>query len=161
MKKAAASATAAATANADGIKNANEGQYSPAMCFIHKPLPEFRLAYNGYLNGQVESIGDVHVHYSCFGSSQNGFFEKVKVKGVSDIICGHQHGNNFTLKYENVRLTFALKTGELGGYYCDDNINLNGGTFFVLQDNLKVDIENIYVSESQFHFKKSNNKIFN
>lgn len=115
--------------NAEGIKAAS-GDYSCGICFFHLPLPEYRDAYRLYRSGDesVEAIGEVYVTYSLSGSSQNGFFEAAKSVGVTDIVCGHQHGNCFTLKYEGVRLTFALKTGEYGGCYSGDDVTLDGAT---------------------------------
>lgn len=142
--------------NAEGIKKANNGTYSSAMCFMHKPLPEYTYAYNKYLSGgDAEVIGDVYRHYSLSGSKQNGFFNVAKECGVLDIVCGHQHGNNFTLKYNDVRLTFALKTGQLGGYYNDGIVNLNGATSFVLGEN--VEIKNTYVGKDDFFITNDGN----
>ena len=94
--------------NADGIRASRGGEYAESICFFHKPIPEYADAYRLYrlVIGSIE-----------------GYFG-----GVTDIVCGHQHGNNFTLKYEGVRLTFALKTGKLGGYYSGDDITLDGAT---------------------------------
>ncbi len=147
--------------NAEGIKQANGGEYTSAMCFMHKPLPEYSVAYNKYRSGsaEAEAINDVHVHYSLSGTMQNGFFDAAKERGVLDVVCGHQHGNNFTIKYNGVRLTFATKTGELGGFYDDGIVNLNGATSFVLNDD-GVNINNIYVDRKQF-FINNNNNSFN
>lgn len=143
--------------NAEGIKQQNGGEYVNAMCFMHKPLPEYYKAYYKYRTGspEVEAIGDVHVHYSLNGTAQNGFFETAKQCGVLDVVCGHQHGNNFTIKYEGVRLTFATKTGQLGGYYNDGTINLNGATSFVLNDDIT--INNLYVGPDEFFITNNGN----
>ena len=116
--------------NAEGIRDFRGGEYAESICFFHKPIPEYADAYRLYRlgDGSVEAVGDVYVTYSLYGSEQNGFFEAAKSVGVTDIVCGHQHGNNFTLKYEGVRLTFALKTGKLGGYYSGDDVTLDGAT---------------------------------
>ena len=145
--------------NAEGIKNENGGDYVKGMCFLHKPLPEYYDAYRKFRNGnpEVEAIGDVEVHYSLNGSTQNGFFEVAKNCGVTDIVCGHQHGNSFTLKYDGVRLTFAVKTGELVGYYDDGTTNLNGASSFILKNNDEVEKRNIYVGSNQFHFDNLDN----
>lgn len=141
--------------NAEGIKHVNNNQYSKGMCFMHKPLPEYSTAYTQYKNNLVEAIGPVEVHYSLRGSEQNGFFDVAKERNVEDIVCGHQHGNNFTLKYEGVRLTFALKTGELVGYYDDGITNLNGATVFTLND--ETTISNVHVDSQRFHINGSDN----
>lgn len=144
--------------NADGIKEANGGQYSNSMCFLHKPIPQYAEAYYKINTSEVVIVGETpQVHYSLYGSLENGFFEMAKDIGVKDIVCGHQHGNRFTLQYQDVRLTFALKTGELVGYYDDGIINLNGATSFVLSGVEEVEIQNTYVGSEQFHFKNSDN----
>ena len=142
--------------NANGIKEVNGDEYVESMCFMHKPLPEYRSAFFDYVDGEAEAIGEVHIHFSLNGSTQNGFFEVAKSVNVVDIVCGHQHGNNFTIKYENVRLTFATKTGELATYYDDGDTNLNGGTIFKL-DGENTTIENIYVDRDKFHINGSDN----
>ena len=116
--------------NAEGIRSARGGEYAESICFFHKPIPEYADAYRLYRlgDGSVEATDGVYVTYSLYGSEQNGFFEAAKSVGVTDIVCGHQHGNNFTLKYDGVRLTFALKTGKLGGYYSGDDVTLDGAT---------------------------------
>ena len=116
--------------NAEGIRAARGGEYADSACFFHLPLPEYSKAYYAYLAGEggAEAIGDVYVTYSLYGSMQNGFFEQAKSVGVKDVVCGHQHGNCFTIKYDGVRLTFALKTGTRGGYYSGDGVTLDGAT---------------------------------
>lgn len=144
--------------NADGIKEANGGNYVEAMCFMHKPIPQYAEAYFKRNTYEVEIVGeDPIVSYSLYGSEENGFFDMAKSIGVTDIVCGHQHGNRFTLKYEGIRLTFATKTGELGGYYDDGTTNLNGATSFVLSGENDVETKNTYVGSNQFHFKNSDN----
>lgn len=132
--------------NAEGIKSANGGNYAEGICFLHKPLPEYAAAYRDYLSGAVatEKVCDVQVHFSLAGSRQVGFFQAAKGVGVTDFVCGHQHGNNFTLKYDGARLSFALKTGELGSYYADENVYLNGATAIRISGGVTT-IENYFV----------------
>ena len=132
--------------NAEGIKRANGGEYTEGMCFMHKPLPEYAAAYKGYLRGEVPAEGEVHVYYSLQGSLQNGFFLEAAERNVTDFVCGHQHGNSFTLNYNGVRLTFALKTGELGGCVKNEKVYLNGGTYFVLSGE-ETSVFNFFVGE--------------
>ncbi len=123
--------------NAEGLRAANGGEYPAGMCFFHKPTPEFAAAYVGYRKGNpaVEAIGEVYVNDSLSGSLQNGFFLAAKAVGATDLVCGHQHGNCFTLNYEGVRLTFALKTGDRAYYYSDETVTLDGATCFALDGN--------------------------
>ena len=136
--------------NAEGIKQANGGINTEGMVFLHKPVPEYRLAYQKYKAGEIEAIGDVFVTFSLSGSAQNGFFEAAKECGVTDIVCGHHHGNCFTLPYDGVRLTFALKSSELVSYYADENIYLNGGTTLTLNAS-STQITHHFVPRDKFH----------
>lgn len=137
--------------NAEGIKAAC-GYYPESLAFMHKPLPEYSLAYYDYRGGgETRAIGGVYVHYSLYGSAQNGFFDLAKSINVKDIVCGHQHGNNFTLLYRGVRLTFALKTDELGGFYEDENVYLNGAT--VLRIGQETAIESVFVDRYAYRIK--------
>ena len=142
--------------NAEGVKNLNGAEYSRGMCFMHKPISEYGSAYRNYQLGLAEAMGDVVVSYAVPMPGTSDLFVAAKNRGVVDIVCGHQHGNNFTIKHEDVRLTFALKTGELAGYYDDGEINLNGGTVFTLSSE-NVEISNLRVGSNQFHIKNSNN----
>lgn len=144
--------------NAEGIRANNGGEYTEGALFLHKPLPEYAEAYRKYRNGDptVEKINDMTVSYSLFGSLQNGFFDIAKDMGVKDVVCGHQHGNNFTLKYEGVRLTFATKTGQLVGYYDDGVTNLNGATFLTIIDE-ETKISNYYVPSGKYHITDDGN----
>lgn len=136
--------------NAEGLRSANSGEYTEGICFFHKPIPEFAAAYSGYRNGDasVEAIGDVWVTFSLSGSRQNGFFEAAKAVGVTDIVCGHQHGNCFTLKYEGVRLTFALKTGDRVSFYSDETVTLDGGTCLIL-DGGETRVETVFYNKKE------------
>lgn len=138
--------------NANKIKESNDGTFSEGMVFMHKPIPEYYDAYRAYLKGEIEAIGDIYVTYSLNGTRQNGFFDLCKEINVKDIIVGHQHGNLFTLPYEGVRLTFSLKTTELGGYYEDDKIYLVGATYLLL--NKDVEYKNYFVDKKKYGFKK-------
>lgn len=135
--------------NAEGIKQANGGTYSEGMVFLHKPLPEYAYAYHELTYDQKQEI-EPYFNYSISGSMQNGFFDMAKTKNITDIVCGHQHGNNFTLSYEGVRLTFALKTGELGGYIENDEVYLNGATYITLSS-ATTTINNYYVERGKYH----------
>lgn len=145
--------------NAEGIKSLNNGEYSDGMCFMHKPLPEYQLAYENYLVDESVAIGPVYRTYYIASKTPQPFFETAKNCGVADFVCGHQHGNSFTINYQNTRLTFALKTGELGGYFCgqygDEFVNLNGATYFTL--GATTQIQTIHVEPNQFHFNNSEN----
>lgn len=134
--------------NAEGIKQVNNNTFAEGMVFLHKPLPEFATAF---YDSSTEFLSPVYHYYSLSGSEQNGFFDMAKTKNVVDIVCGHQHGNCFSMKYNGVRLTFALKTDELGGYVDNDEIYLNGATYFTLSSTTT--INNCFAPKNKFHIK--------
>jgi len=135
----------------DGIKKSNNDEYSESMLFIHKPLPEY---YNAFNYG--EKIGESYYYCSMSGVYQTGFFDIIKERGMKNIICGHQHTNSMSYKYEGVTMTFALKTGELSFYYDDGTVNLNGATYLTISDT-NTTINNYYVLSNQFHIDGSEN----
>ena len=144
--------------NANGIKANNNNEYSEGIVYLHKPLPEYKEAYYKYMDGDtsIEKINDMTVSYSLNGSLQNGFFEIAKNMNVTDVVCGHQHGNNFTLKYEGVRLIFACKTDQLMGYYDDGVTNLNGATYLQVNRD-ETTVHNYYVPSGKYHITDDGN----
>ena len=70
----------------------------------------------------------------------NGFFAAVKEVGSTEnIICGHEHLNDFSIMYEGVRLTYTLKVGMGSG----SKSGMNGGTKITVSDT-GLSIEHLY-----------------
>ena len=68
-------------------------------------------------------------------------FERfVALGNLDSFIVGHDHLNNFCIKYNNVYLTYGLKTG-IGCYYEE---KLNGGTLLTYNSENDVSIRHIY-----------------
>ena len=68
-----------------------------------------------------------------FGCKDKAFFDLIKeLESTKNIICGHDHDNNYSLLYDGVRLTYAVKTGNAGYYPSDDLI---GFTSLTISDN--------------------------
>lgn len=113
----------------------NESKGAPApesALFIHIALPEYYIAYCEYLlSGKSEEYGffgemreDV-----CCSKKNSGMFDAIKEEGGTKFVfAGHDHVNYYSLIYEGVRLTYALKTGDR--CYADDDAN--GGTVFTI-----------------------------
>lgn len=132
---------------ADSIKEQTEA-YVPGMIFTHKELPEVYQAYRHYLQGTATAEGAVHVHYGFAGVTQTGFASLAKSKGVTDFLCGHEHGNTFTIVDGGARYTFCLKTGEYGGFYEDETVYLNGAT--VIRIGESTSIEHRFVTQEEY-----------
>ena len=133
-----------------GVKQA-EGSLPESFAFMHKPLPEYIDAYYSYQKHESgsEAQGEIYHYYYLGGSEQNGFFDFAKSINIKNIVAGHQHGNCFSIKYEDTWLTSSLKTGEFGGTIDNEKVYLNGATLFKLS-NHQVQIENIFVQKGQF-----------
>lgn len=117
-----------------GKLNELNGSAVESTLFFHIPLPEFDAAYNMWEASNFDpSIGFGVMRESVSDSHTNsGLFEVVKSLGsTKNIVCGHDHVNNFSILYEGVRLTYGLKTGDR--CYADDD--LNGGTVITIGSN--------------------------
>ena len=131
--------------NADGMKN-TLGEYPESFVYTHLPFPEHRLAYLNWAKNPDSS--PVYIYHSLSGSNQVGFFNMAKERNFTDFICGHQHGNNFTLPYEGSRFTFAVKTGETSSYYNGEDVYLNGCTIVTVGE--VTSISHHYVPRGMF-----------
>jgi beta-galactosidase GanA len=65
---------------------------------------------------------------------------------TKNIICGHNHVNNWVVKYDGVRFIFGTKTGS--GSYWEPEIN--GGTVFTIDENGVESVRHEYVDISEF-----------
>lgn len=141
--------------NADGNKAKNGGEYPASFCFCHRAINAYNKAWVSYLMDPSIAIGDVYrSFYISHPDCGNEFFELAKEINVTDIICGHQHGNHFTIPYDGVRLTFSLKTGDMCSIYEDPNnphVFVVGGSSIVLSGE-NVTYHSNYVGE-QYRIK--------
>lgn len=96
--------------------------------FIHIPVPEYEQAYYGALargeviygalreniapDGKLRRFSDV----VCSPFVNTGFFEKARATGnLKAIFCGHDHLNDFYVKYRGVGLVYGQKTVGIEG----------------------------------------------
>lgn len=61
---------------------------------------------------------------------------------TKNVICGHDHVNDFSLVYEGVRLTYALKTGN-GAYWVEGG-SQSGYTQLTISETGSGSINQIY-----------------
>jgi len=141
-----------------GVSEAQFGQYNPdagkvvpSICFFHIPLPEFADAANAVKEGSIDTtsvMGENHETIAC-AKLNSGFFDVIKnMKSTTDIIVGHDHINNMSIDYQDVRLTYGLKTGP-SSYFRE---NMQGGTLLTIKtkedkSTPEVDIEFIYLAK--------------
>ncbi len=90
----------------------------PALAFFHIPLYEFNTAYQLYLKGEIPGNGENGEEVKT-GYKNNNQFQKFKNMGVKGIFVGHDHVNNSNLFYEEVVLSYGVKS--TNQIYHDDN----------------------------------------
>ena len=104
--------------------------------------------------GYKDSFGVKYENASTY-PTDDGVFDIIKeLEHTKNILAGHSHIDNYSIVYEGVRLTFALKT-TTGSYY--DPL-LNGGTVLTVKDNGSCSIHHEYVDISKY-LKKGKNEL--
>lgn len=119
-----------------GINCLTEGQAEISI-YMHIPLPEYQLAYDEAWNAEkkkwndgYKAYGSLHESICCAHDADGKAFSSDLFKAMKDsktaeyVFCGHDHMNNFSIEYENVRLTYTMKLGKSSGY----QIGFDGGT---------------------------------
>ncbi len=130
-----------------GEHNPDVGKFVPSMLFFHIPIPEFNQAEEAAKRGQEGSFG---INREGEGWSSplinTGLFDSVKkLNSTTHIFCGHHHNNSLSAIYDNVRLTFGLKSG-YSAYYSED---MNGGTLITVKSGSHhIDVEHVYLLEN-------------
>lgn len=120
---------------ASGV-NSVAGRDVPSTLVIHIPLAQYQYGHDASWNAENECWKDgsdafgVRGEEECFERDEdnnpidNGLFAKIKEVGTtSNVICGHDHVNNYSVVYEDVRLTYSLRIG-LGAYFDLDSIGV-------------------------------------
>lgn len=125
----------------NGINEYNKTK-TDSMLFIHIPLPEFKTAYDLWQQeggAEGENFG-VKGEEECPSYINTGMFNAIKeFDSTKYVFAGHDHLNNYSVMYEGVRLTYAMKTGDR----CNQTPGQNGGTLITMGD--KITVEHIYV----------------
>lgn len=99
----------------------------------HIPMLEFHFGFEAYqkavnakdeeLIASFEPVGKCRMLECGATGGKTGFFDKiVELGSTKNVICGHDHKNDFSVKYQGVRLTYALKTSDTC-YWLDMSMN--------------------------------------
>ena len=92
-----------------------------------------------WLPGYEDSYGVMHDEICC-PPYDEGMFAAMKGTGVTDfIVAGHDHANNFNIRYDGINFVYGMKTGK-GSYYEDSMI---GGTVITISADGSASFENI------------------
>lgn len=96
------------------LKNIYRSEVVPALAFFHTPLIEYTLGYEMYQNnltlGQGVNLENVSTSYT----DENKVFNWLKNCGVFANFVGHDYLNNSDVLYNNVFLSYGLKSSKLG-----------------------------------------------
>ncbi|MBQ9145204.1 MAG: metallophosphoesterase [Clostridia bacterium] len=120
------------------------------MAFIHIPLREYRTAYRTYVEADYQNTADVEyvyglmeeelmkerhgeVAYGVFcGVGTDTFFDTASKMGLQAVFCGHDHLNNFAIRYKGVQLTYGMSIDYLAYWEIDQKDNQRGCTVITL-----------------------------
>lgn len=125
--------------------------------FFHIPLREYKDAWVEYLdNGKkntdrveyvqgVENEGGDLVY--C-GHGEDEMFETIcKLGSTQGVFCGHDHFNNFTVKYDGVHLTYGMSIDYLAYIGIAKKTEQRGGTIITFAQNGGMTIEQLRLSD--------------
>ncbi|MBQ8227729.1 MAG: metallophosphoesterase [Clostridia bacterium] len=115
--------------NVNGLNELTNSTVESTL-FIHIPLPEYNNAYEA-IGSDPTAFGQKSEYICCSGMN-TGMFDVLKELGsTKNVICGHDHVNNFSTNYQGIRLSYATKTGT--GSYHDTSIQ--GGSLLTIDEN--------------------------
>ena len=97
--------------------------------------------------GYEDSYGVFHEPISAYPEDEGAIDLICRLGSTKNIVCGHNHINNWVVKYNGVRFIFGTKTGV--GSYCEPGIN--GGTVLSVNENGVAAVNHEYVDISAFY----------
>lgn len=135
------------------FENTAKGLGCETTLICHAGFNEYVKAYEQYQDAVNKSdsakiaacapIGQCNMGEQVCGTVENtGLFNAIKSSGTKNVICGHDHLNDFSLLYQGVRLTYSLKTGE-GSYWKEDGTR-SGYTELTIDSDGQTSLEQIY-----------------
>lgn len=125
---------------------------SAAKAAFKNPVPDKSIklkdSYSADIwnEGYEDSYGVFHEPISAYPEDEGAFDLILKLGSTKNIVCGHNHVNNWVVKYNGVRFIFGTKTGN--GSYWEPEIN--GGTVLSINENGVATVNHEYVDVSEF-----------
>ena len=137
----------------NGIAREN-GKVIDSSVFIHIPVPEYEDAWNSIHDENGNMIEPYKSQEFCkkyesvsMPKFNNGFFDLCKDLGsTKNIVVGHDHLNCFSIDYQDITLTYSMKTG-VG---CYSIVDLIGGTTFTFDSQGKTTIKHEFVDIAKY-----------
>lgn len=133
----------------DDTAEKNNGTAADSILFFHIPLPEWDTAWDGYENGSpdVEYIWGVKNEKTCCPDYNSGFFDHILEKDSTKLIAvGHDHLNNFILKYKGVYLAYGVNTTDRI-YFTEE---LLGGRMITIHDDHSLSFEDVLMDYDDY-----------
>lgn len=137
---------------------AENGATVPSSVYMHIPVPEYRDAWESIHDRETGNLipefasapfCKVHENYG-FPLFNNGFFALCKKLGsTKNMLCGHDHKNCFSIPYDGITLTYAMKTG----YGCYWERETNGGTTLTIRSDGSTVTEHHYIDPEESSVK--------
>lgn len=100
-----------------------ENSHIKSAAFFHIPLTEQRDAWYEYRDAGYQDTENVKLHYGVAGEGGNvvysgihedNLFETmVELDSTKAVFCGHDHDNNFSIEYKDIRLTYGMSVDYL------------------------------------------------
>ena len=138
---------------------AEVGHTVESTVIMHIPVPEYQNAWDSVYDAETATLRPPYCdHTFCrvqekMGppSFNNGFFALCKSLGsTKNMLCGHDHVNCFSIDYEGITLSYALKTG----YGCYWKPDTHGGTTLTVSADGHVKTEHHYIDPTESNVKK-------
>jgi len=126
------------------------GYLEAAKAAFKNPQPDKSVKLKDSYDSQIwnegyeDSYGVLHEPISAYPEDEGAFDLICKLGSTKNIICGHNHVNNWVVKYNGVRFIFGTKTG-CGSYWEPE---INGGTVLEIGGNGVVSVGHEYIDVS-------------
>lgn len=139
----------------EGASMESGNQVSSSL-ILHIPVAQYRYAYtaawdkeNGCWRDGYESFGGKREEILCHTDENDdpvdsGIFDVMKEVGTDNVLCGHDHVNNFSVLWEGVRLTYSLRLG-YGAYFDGENRECQGVTTITIDSDGDSTVEHHYL----------------
>lgn len=120
----------------DAFKAAFPGQLDPISITLEQSFDPAN-----WNEDYKDSFGVRHEDESSYPDDEGAIEILKKMNSTKLVLCGHDHVNCTSIKYQGIRLTYSLKTGS-GCYW---NKELNGGTVLQIHSDGTVDVKHVWV----------------
>ena len=128
----------------------NNGVVVPSYIYTHIPIPEYKEAWEHRYDEGAEFDGGICYDDVKPAKVNSGLFKKMKeLNSTIYITCGHEHANNFKVKYQGINFCYGIKSAD--NHYIPDHPDagqiLGCRTLIIKADNTLLHERNRYQYE--------------